>query len=136
MNFDKKWILNICWLFQALSLPTGERLFVKDEYFRLLFETSDLSSASPVAMAHCVSLWCFCVHMVKAFVMPSYFCCFCFFFLLCELDNVNIIEKTKPHNQLSFVSLYKRLANCNNIWPFDHFLLRTNLHQNFWKGLI
>lgn len=40
---------------QILCLPTGERLFVKDDYFRLLFETSDLSNASPTALAHCVS---------------------------------------------------------------------------------
>ena len=40
---------------QILSLPTGERLFVKDEYFHLIFETSDLSNASPIVLAHCVS---------------------------------------------------------------------------------
>ena len=42
-------------MLQILCLPTGERLFVKDDYFRLLFETSDLSNASPIALAHCVS---------------------------------------------------------------------------------
>ena len=44
-------------MLQILCLPTGERLFVKDDYFRLLFETSDLSNASPIALAHCVSYW-------------------------------------------------------------------------------
>ena len=42
---------------QILSLPTGERLFVKDEYFHLIFETSDLSNASPIVLAHCVSFY-------------------------------------------------------------------------------
>ena len=43
-------------MLQILSLPTGERLFVKDDYFHLIFETSDLSNASPIALAHCVSI--------------------------------------------------------------------------------
>lgn len=43
-------LVKIC---KILSLPTGEQLFVKDNYFRLLFETSDLSNAFPIALAHC-----------------------------------------------------------------------------------
>ena len=50
---------------QILCLPTGERLFVKDDYFRLLFETSDLSNASPIALAHCVS-YCNTLYIVSS----------------------------------------------------------------------
>ena len=41
--------------YRYLACLLRERLFVKDEYFHLIFETSDLSNASPIALAHCVS---------------------------------------------------------------------------------
>lgn len=40
---------------KTLSLANGEHLVMKERNFKLLFETGNLNSASPVSLLNCVS---------------------------------------------------------------------------------